>query len=248
MFHNIGEIGTRLICIADCHQNRSNNGLEVALAFVENEIELGKMFVLVLLGDIFDMLFGGVPHSIAPHNEQIRRLESIAAQRKVLYFEGNHDFNLKPIFQNVQIFARDVQPVFASVGGVPVAFAHGDIGMPPLYNFYSSIIRNPFLLRFLGGIDWCLGGIIFALVRQILRKDSLQAYLGIREQILMQKCQFYAPFMCEYAFEGHFHLGEISAIDEQTRFYVALGAFSCISHAFIVESSQHILSIYCPIA
>lgn len=247
MFHNIGEIGTRLICIADCHQNHANNGFELALAFVEREIERGTPFVLVLLGDIFDMLFGGVPYSIAPHKAHIARLENIAAQRKVLYFEGNHDFNLAPIFHHVQIFARNVQPVFATIGGVPISFAHGDIAMPFMYNLYTAIVRNPHLLRFLGAIDVCLGGRIFAIVRSVLCKNSLQSYVGYKEQIFSHKRQFYVPLPCQYAIEGHFHLGEIAAMDENARFYIALYAFSCISHAFIVESFQHIVSIYCPI-
>lgn len=247
MSHNIGEIGTRLICIADCHQNHANNGLEVALAFVEREIERGSPFVLVLLGDIFDMLFGDVPHSIAPHEAHIARLENIAAQRKVLYLEGNHDFNLAPIFRNIHVFARAVQPVFATIGGVSVCFAHGDVAMPLRYNLYTAIIRNPHLLRFLGAIDVCFGGSIFALVRKVLCKDGLQSYVGYKEQILAHKRRFYAPLPCQYAIEGHFHLGEITAIDEGARFYVALAAFSCISHAFIVESFHHIVSIYCPI-
>ncbi len=50
---------------------------------------------LLLMGDIFDTLFGGIPNTIQTNQEAVKLLNDISLEIEVIYLEGNHDFNLK---------------------------------------------------------------------------------------------------------------------------------------------------------
>ncbi|RAX57275.1 hypothetical protein CCZ01_06780 [Helicobacter monodelphidis] len=243
----LGEIGNHLIFVADAHQNRFHNPLPGLFAFLENEIRLQNDFTLILMGDIFDMLFGGVEYSIKPHQNAINQLKKIAQKRRVYYLEGNHDFNLQPIFSNMVVIRRENQPAIAECGGVRIALAHGDFAVNRFYHFYATCIRNPYLLNFLGGLDVCCKGKIFEQVEKRLQKQKISYFYGLQKEFIEHRMQLYDSYEVEWIFEGHYHM-QGGFLQKNEKKYVGLPVFYCIQDCFIVKSYNRLFFIYSPIA
>ncbi len=241
--YNLGDIGNRVILIADAHQNEFHNPLPAFLDFLEQEIQEKRDFTLLLIGDIFDMLFGGVYSSIYPHENLIKRLEKIAHKRPVYYFEGNHDFNLKYIFTSVCVIERHKQPANATINGEAIIVGHGDVGVGWLYECYTFIIRNSFLLHFLGYIDMICNGILFKCVRHYLQKHKISYFKHQAFEFAKKRLSLYSHLEEKWIFEGHFHLKH-GVLHENEKNYIGLPPFYCIKDAFIVESNGNAFLIY----
>lgn len=73
---------------------------------------------LILMGDIFDVLVGEVLPSHDFAKPYIKTLESLANRGlEVIYIEGNHDFNLAPLFEKVKVISLENQPVNLDFAG-----------------------------------------------------------------------------------------------------------------------------------
>jgi UDP-2,3-diacylglucosamine hydrolase len=180
---------------------------------------------LILMGDIFDLLFGGIPYTVERNREAVDLINTLSDNIEIVYLEGNHDFNLAPIFPGVKIFSIKEQPVACEFKGQPVALAHGDFDAPFGYRFYTAIIRNPFLLRFLSLLD-TIGRhfIINALDTKLERKndchkiDAFESYVA--RHLSQQDLSRYTLFI-----EGHHHQDDAFMIGGCR--YVNLPAFAC---------------------
>ncbi|MBU1642245.1 UDP-2,3-diacylglucosamine diphosphatase [bacterium] len=180
---------------------------------------------LVLMGDIFDLLFGGIPYTVERNREAVDLINTLSDNIEIVYLEGNHDFNLAPIFPGVKIFSIKEQPVVCEFKGQPVALAHGDFDAPFGYRFYTAVIRNPVLLRFLSLLD-TIGRhfIIDALDTKLERKndchkmDTFESYVA--RHLSQQDLSRYTLFI-----EGHHHQDYAFMIDDCR--YVNLPAFAC---------------------
>ena len=116
----------RAIFLADAHLCKpSDQNYQALLAFLE--AQCGKTDILVLLGDIFEFWIGKASVSDA-YVPVINLLERMHKQgTKLVYVEGNHDFNLGPIF--TERLACRVLPEGGSIelDGKKVFLAHGDL-------------------------------------------------------------------------------------------------------------------------
>lgn len=86
----------------------------------ENAENAGKFSCeqLILMGDIFDVLVGEVLPSHDFAKPYIKTLESLANRGlEVIYIEGNHDFNLAPLFEKVKVISLENQPVNLDFAG-----------------------------------------------------------------------------------------------------------------------------------
>jgi len=180
---------------------------------------------LILMGDIFDLLFGGIPYTVERNQKVVDLINTLSDNIEIIYLEGNHDFNLASIFPGVRVFSIRQQPVACEYKGEPVALAHGDFDAPLGYRLYTAVIRNPFVLRFLSFLD-TIGNrfIIKALDKKLARKDDCQkmttfeAY--ITRHLVKQDLSRYSLFI-----EGHHHQDEAFVIDGCR--YVNLPALAC---------------------
>src|SRR3990167_6687699 len=95
--------------VADAHYSHKRPEL---LEFIK-EIHSKKLqpTQLILMGDIFDALFGEVAYTHAVNQEAIELINEISLDIEVIYLEGNHDFNLKNIFPHVKIFKSPLSPL-----------------------------------------------------------------------------------------------------------------------------------------
>jgi len=76
---------------------------------------------LVLMGDIFDALFGDVAYTLKKNHYLVRLLNEISQDIEVIYLEGNHDFNLKEYFPHIDIFSIDEIPAFIKKRNIKVS-------------------------------------------------------------------------------------------------------------------------------
>jgi len=188
---------------------------------------------LILLGDIFDLLFAPIDVLVQRDKKMIDLLNSVAQKIEVIYFEGNHDFCLTSIFQNIRIIPLQEQPVETIVNNKTLFLAHGDYGLDLGYKIYSSIIRNRSVLKFLNFINK-LGSnfIVKILDKHLAKKDhchkfeNFEAY--IKHRIGLLKIEKESLFI-----EGHHHQGR--SIDINKVKYSNLEAFACNQRFYTVQ-------------
>lgn len=191
---------------------------------------------LILMGDIFDTLFGNVPYTQEVNLEAVNILNDISNNMEVIYLEGNHDFNLKKVFPKVKVFGIKKQPLEVGYGGKKVLLAHGDIESPLLYNIYTSVVRNPFVISVLNILDSISEHFIINRLDEYLsKKDDCKEFKGFREFI---EKRLDAKYQCNYFIEGHFHQNKILEFKNFT--YINLPAFACNQRYFIVKSSKDV--------
>jgi UDP-2,3-diacylglucosamine hydrolase len=218
--------------ISDAHYSHLREEL---LSFFK-EIESRKLLPtqLILMGDIFDALFGSVKYTYEKNSEIMQVLESISNQIEVIFLEGNHDFNLKKTFSNIKVFPLQKQPVLCAFQGKKIALAHGDFDAPFGYQLYTSIIRNPIVLTILNFIDRKIGDAIIQKIDGYLsKKDDCKEFRGFEKYISGRELQKYE---CDYFIEGHYHQNK--RYNFHTYIYINLAAFACNQRYFIVKSLE----------
>jgi len=189
---------------------------------------------LILMGDIFDALFGLIEYTYEDNKEMIALLDAIAEDIEVIYLEGNHDFNLKVVFKNIKIFPLSQQPITVAFGDRRVCLAHGDFDGKAGYKIYTALIRNPLVLFVLKYIDIVLNHLIIKKIEAHLDKKDDCKELTWFEDFIQNR--FANRFVCDYFIEGHFHQNKSLKLNSFT--YINLGAFACNQRYFIVKSKH----------
>jgi UDP-2,3-diacylglucosamine hydrolase len=189
---------------------------------------------LILMGDMFDALFGGVSYTQKINQEAIKLLNEISLEIELIYLEGNHDFNLKNIFPHAKVFPISAQPVECTYRDKKVLIAHGDIEGDFSYKVYTSLIRNMVILSMLSILDFILGHYILKkLDKYLSKKNDCKEFKEFKEYISRRLGNKYK---CEYFIEGHLHQNK--TIKYKEFIYTNLGVFACNQRYFIVEFLQ----------
>ena len=211
------------IFLSDAHYSFKHKELmEVLKALRSQNIQAPQ---LILMGDIFDLLFGGIPYTVERNREAVDLINTLSDNIEIIYLEGNHDFNLSPIFPGVRVFSIKEQPVACEYKGRSVALAHGDFNGPLGYRLYTAIIRRPSLLRVLSLLD-TIGGhfIIKALDKKLARKNDCYKIASFESFVTGHLSQLdlgrYTLFI-----EGHHHQDHAFVIDGCS--YINLPALAC---------------------
>ncbi len=233
------------IFLSDAHYSFKHKELVAFLKAIRSqEIQTPQ---LIFMGDIFDLLFGGIAKTIERNQEAVELINTLSDNIEIIYLEGNHDFNLASIFPGVKIFSIKEQPVLCEHKGESVALAHGDFNAPFGYRLYTAVIRNPVVLKILSFVN-SVGKefILNALDAKLARKDDCQKMPSFEDYITKHlakvKLEQYALFI-----EGHHHQDLSFEIDGCT--YVNLPAFACgagymrfgsagLEHAFFVREQE----------
>lgn len=126
----------------------------------EDEDEAAKLFarflersqsadIIVLLGDIFDLVVGGDQAWIERFPKTFSLISNLSKNKKIYYVEGNHDFHMQrlfdlPVLQNVTHIAGDL---IINQGNTKLRFSHGDdVEIDnPSYKKYKKIIKHRFI-------------------------------------------------------------------------------------------------------
>ena len=232
MSHNQVNIKEGAFVISDAHYSPLRPEL---LSFIQ-DIHSQKLqpTQLILMGDIFDALFGGVKYTHELNREIIDLLNAISLNMEVIYFEGNHDFNLKSIFPKFTIYPISKQPIEAVYENKKVYLAHGDFDGGFGYLLYTSLIRNPFVLFCLKSIDSITSHSILKKLDIFLSKKDDCKDLETFEKFISTRLN--GRYECDYFVEGHFHQNKRFGVDDFE--YINLAAFACNQRYFIVKSSK----------
>ena len=231
MSHNI-KIREGALLIADAHFSHQRPEL---LSLIE-AIHSKKLQAtqLILMGDVFDALFGSVTHTLEINAQIVSLINDISEQIEVIYLEGNHDFNLKDVFPKAKVFTIQNQPIICTYEDKTVCLAHGDFSGDFFYKVYTSLIRNPSVLKLLNSFDNMMNHYILEKLDNYLsKKDDCKEFTGFEEYM---KNRLANRVACDYFIEGHYHQNR--SIDFENFRYINLGAFACNQRYFIVKSLQ----------
>ena len=228
------ELKPGALLVADAHySNRRPQLLPFLKAVDSGEIAATQ---LILMGDIFDLLFGGIPMTHERNKEAVDTINAIASKMEVLYLEGNHDFQLAAYFPKVRVYPLEQQPVACRYQEFKVLLAHGDWGTETLYRFYTSLIRSKGVLSLLRRIDELTGhSIIRWLDAYLEKKEDCNAFSGF-EAYVFRRLEGLDLEGTDYFIEGHYHQNR--GFSRGSLHYVNLGAFACNQRYFEVKSSQ----------
>jgi UDP-2,3-diacylglucosamine hydrolase len=147
------------IFVSDAHFTGRHPGeMESFLSLLNQERE--TMGHLIILGDLFEFLFGFKPRTtghVSPFDDRsfpypdylpvFRRLFSLYQQGiQIQYFEGNHDFSLRSFFaghfgMNVEVHSEGHEE---SLGSKRAFIAHGDLSNPRQWKYraFRRFLKN----------------------------------------------------------------------------------------------------------
>jgi UDP-2,3-diacylglucosamine hydrolase len=208
--------------VADAHYNSLNRP-----EFL-NYLNSIASHQIILMGDIFDLLFGNIELSIEQNREVIDLLNKLSHTKDIIYLEGNHDFVLQKIFPNIRVYPLELQPVEAIYRNRETLIAHGDTFGATGYRVYTSIIRTGWLLKLLNWIDRSfLNDVIMKkLIATMNQKVLCHDFEGFEQVVRSRVLRYRADYpQVEQIIEGHFHQDE--AFEVEGIEYVNLPSMAC---------------------
>jgi UDP-2,3-diacylglucosamine hydrolase len=223
------EIREGAVFIADVHYLKG-----VRDEFLEflNRVEQKRPPQLFLLGDIFELLFSPIEESVEHNLEAIKLLNRVSKSVETLYFEGNHDFQLQPLFPKIRVIKHSQQPLYSEKERVSIQ--HGDQRVGFSYWLYRTVIDRKPILTLLNLINSNFNGFIY---KRLLRKSRENKCGGEWAEFkgFAEKRTAYFP-KGSTVIEGHFHQNRAYKFGDIT--YFNLPSFACNQSFFIVESKK----------
>lgn len=226
------------IFIADVHYNKEREEFLYFLDKLDNENIKSK--TLFLCGDIFDFLSESVDFSVEYNTKLIQKLNHLSKKLHIVYLEGNHDFNLKRLFENIDIITRDKQPLVIHIGEKIGLVSHGDLKICWKYEIFTKILRNGYFLSLICKIDKTLFNkkIVEYLFWYLLKKRICFKNSNFESFIKQRVDKFRDKFKFDFIIEGHFHQGIYKKIDKDTE-YLNIPSFACEKSFFIIKSKKN---------
>lgn len=233
------EIKEGALFISDAHDNVTREAFYRFLCDIdEGEIDAKQLF---LMGDMFDLLIGQISYTHTHYRKTIDRINQLSQKVEIIYFEGNHDFNLKKLFPRVNIIPLQRQPMKLRFQERTIYLSHGDWNETTLYRIYAKLIRNPFLLATLNLLDKLRN---HQISKSILKKQQ-QKYICKKsacfKKKIKQKIQKYdietskIDFICE----GHHHQNREFVFDTLT--YKNFSSFACDKSYYQIAFTDKII-------
>jgi len=206
--------------VADVHYHPKLR--EEFVSFLER-LEAPQLF---LMGDIFDLLVGGVEATIRQNAPLIQALNQWCKEKECYYLEGNHDFLLSGIFPNIRVVDRFAQPLLVHAGSKQVALAHGDIHIDGLYRRYIEVLQSPKLITFLNFLDRYV-----PISRKIQHYNASKDLCRVIEDfrsIAQKRVEYYDA---DIVIEGHYHQRCRCSFGQKE--YINLPAFACTQEVLV---------------
>jgi len=219
------EIKQNAIFIADSHYPHHGNAfLDILHKLDRGEIVTSQLF---LMGDNFDLLFGYNDYIQRFSSEAIILLNKLSETLEIHYFEGNHDFCLKNIFTNINVYTRDEQPIYFTLNDKNVAISHGDKYVTGFgYDLYCKILRNKTTLTLLKPFEKV---IINHRMGKLSKKHICHTFYGFDKRVDAILNNYKDVDM---VIEGHFHQSKVLGK------YISLPSQACQNMVAVVEEGQ----------
>lgn len=212
-------IQNEAIFVADSHYNEKNKEFLLFLKKIESkEILCSQLF---LMGDMIDFISGESRYFIKQNYQVIELLNKLSKDIQIVYLEGNHDYNLKLIFPNINVIKRENQPLLAKLeNNQTISLSHGDNFINWKYDLYCKIIRNTFFLQFMNLID--INFFISKKIENTLVNKNICHKMNNFKQIVEKRIKNYNT---DIVIEGHYHQGDIYNINNKK--YVNIPSLCC---------------------
>lgn len=192
---------------------------------------------LILMGDIFDMLYGPIPRSYRYNTEGIDLLNRLCKKIQIIYLEGNHDFLIGDLFPEMIVVRRESQPIVMDHSGKKIALSHGDTTMGLGYEVYTALIRNPMILAILRVLDTLGNGFIVEWLEAQMKRKSHCRDIDDFEALTKKRLSGFKSGSADVLIEGHFHQNRSIKFPQFD--YINVGAFACNERYFTVQSIQN---------
>jgi UDP-2,3-diacylglucosamine hydrolase len=213
------------ILIADAHYPHfGDEFVEILKAILAKEFKTPQ---LILVGDIFDLLFGCGSYIQNFSKDGVELINRVAEEIEVIYLEGNHDFYLSKLFPKVAIYPRELQPLSMRFEGEMVFLSHGDkFGVGWGYEIYSWLIRNRVVLNILKIAER------FVIEKNIIRlknKSICREFEGFEKRVEEILSHYLAGAK---VIEGHYHQGRV------VKNYISLPSLACQKEVALVRDGE----------
>jgi len=218
-------IHEQALFIADSHYPHHGDAFLQLLKKLESgEIQTSQIF---LMGDNFDLLFGYNDYIQTFSKEAIMLLQSLSKNLEIHYFEGNHDFCLKELFPDIQVYCRDEQPIMFQMGEKKVALSHGDkYATGFVYDLYCRVLRSKNTLTFLKPFEKV---IIDHRMKKLSKKHICFNFVGFEKRV-DEILKHYPE--ADLVIEGHFH--QCKTLGK----YVSLPSLACQGMVGVMEEGE----------
>ena len=202
-------------------------------------LDLGEITTpqLILMGDVFDMLYGPIPRTYSYNTEGLDLLNRLSKRIEIFYLEGNHDFLLADLLPHVNVISREHQPLVMTYEGKNIALSHGDSNMGWGYELYTALIRSPLVLGLLRTIDNMKNGFIVAWLEEQMKRKSHCRSIENFKNLIERRLGTLNLESIDVLIEGHFHQNQTFEINGLH--YINLAAFACNERYFSVQSTQN---------
>ncbi len=219
------EIKENALFIADSHYPHHGNEFLTLLQKLESEeIKTPQLF---LMGDNFDLLFGYNDYIQTFSAEAIALLQKLSRKIEIHYFEGNHDFCLKELFPEINVYSRDEQPVMFTLAEKKVAISHGDKYVTGFgYDLYCKVLRNKTIITLLRPWEKT---IIYERMKKLSTKDICQTFHHFENRI-EKILEHYRNV--DLVIEGHFHQSKTLGK------YISLPSLACQGKVGVIEEGK----------
>lgn len=215
------------IFVADSHYNQKNRQFLLFLKKLENkEIKTTQLF---LMGDMIDFISGESKYFIKRNSEILELLNKLSNEIEIIYLEGNHDYNLKNLFPNINVIKRENQPVLGKLNNKTVSISHGDNNINWKYDLYCKFIRNSIFLRFMNFID--INFFISKKIEDSLVKKNICHKMSNFKQLIEKRLENYNT---DIVIEGHYHQGETFHIKGKE--YINIPSLCCQEKYIVIKN------------
>ncbi len=228
------------IFIADAHYQVGvrESFYEFLLKIDNREIKTSQ---LIMMGDMFDLLVGSIAYTTKENQKVITLLNALSQQVEILYFEGNHDFDLQRLFPKLTIIPLSKQPYLAFYHDKRIILSHGDLYQGLNYTLYTYLIRHPLTLKFLNMIDKNFNNFISKSILEKQRNKKLCRKLQNFAQFIKQKSKNYdiAHNRFDLICEGHHHMDEEYHLEGC--YYKLFSSYACGNIYYTIDFKERIV-------
>lgn len=199
------------------------------------------------MGDIFHVLVGYLP--LDREQQKIIDLIHVLSEiSQVFYFEGNHDFSMRFVFNSkVMVFERQNQPALFQYDNKRFLLAHGDLFTTKAYEFYITQLTSTWARFFLTFLNFASFKILYPFLKKRIYEKPIRLWeLEPKElkAFIEKRLKAYQNYMkslnidsIDGIIEGHFHLKSGTKIHSSAPIYCPLPSFYYEQSLFKVSSS-----------